>query len=79
MKSAKQIGYTDAPAYNKLVDLMRQRAAEDGRNMSEAELHRSARNLMGYVELVCKINNVKILYIQLLKKFTFGNNTVIFT
>lgn len=60
MRPAKQIEYTDAPAYNKLVDLMRQRAAKEGRNMSEAELHRSARNLMGCVELVCKINDIKI-------------------
>jgi hypothetical protein len=56
MKPAKQIEYTDSSEYNKLVDLMRQRAAEDGRNMSEAELHRSARNLMGYMEWMIKHN-----------------------
>lgn len=54
MKPAKKIEYHNTPEYDKLVDLMRKRAIEDGRNMSDAEIHRSARNLMGYVELTIR-------------------------
>ncbi len=46
MKPAKKQEYEPTPAYDKLVDLMRQRAIEGGLNMSDTELHRSARNLM---------------------------------
>jgi hypothetical protein len=54
MKPAKKQEYQPTPAYDKLVDLMRKRAAEEGRNMSDAEIHRSARNLMGYVEFMIR-------------------------
>ena len=57
MKPAKKVEYSDTPKYDTLVELMRQRAVEDGRNMSDAEIHRSARNLMGYVELAIRVNH----------------------
>ena len=60
MKPAKQIEYSDTPEYDKLVELMRQRAAESGLNMSDAELHRSARNLIGYVELAIRVNSKEL-------------------
>ena len=60
MKPAKKVEYSDTPKYDKLVELMRQRAAEDGRNMSDAEIHRSARNLMGYVEFMIRTNREEL-------------------
>ena len=44
-------------AYETLCDKLRALAESEGRMMSEAEIHKSARNLMGFVELVIKINN----------------------
>lgn len=43
-------------AYKTLCDKLRTRAQSEGRIMSEAEIHKSARNLMGYVELVMRID-----------------------
>jgi hypothetical protein len=43
-------------AYETLCDKLRTLAKSEGRIMSEAEIHKSARNLMGYAELVIKIN-----------------------
>jgi hypothetical protein len=43
-------------AYETLCDKLRALAKSEGRVMSEAEIHKSARNLMGYVELVIRIN-----------------------
>jgi hypothetical protein len=42
-------------AYETLCDKLRKLAKSEGRNMLEQEIHRSARNLMGYVELAIKI------------------------
>ena len=41
-------------AYETLCDKLRTLAESEGRNMSEAEIHKSARNLMGYVEFMLK-------------------------
>ena len=57
MKPAKKVEYSDTPKYDKLVEIMRQRAVEGGLNMSDAEIHRSARNLMGYVEFMIRHNS----------------------
>jgi hypothetical protein len=43
-------------AYETLCDKLRTLAKSEGRNMSEHEIHRSARNLMGYVEFMLKKN-----------------------
>lgn len=43
-------------AYENLCDRLRILAASEGRSMSEAEIHKSARNLMGYVELAMRID-----------------------
>lgn len=61
MKPAKKLEYSDTPAYDKLVNLMRQRAVEGGLNMSDTEIHRSARNLMGYVEFMIRANRKELL------------------
>ncbi len=44
-------------AYETLCDKLRALAKSEGRIMSEAEIHKSARNLMGYMELAIKVNN----------------------
>jgi hypothetical protein len=41
-------------AYETLCDKLRTLAKSEGRIMSEAEIHKSARNLMGYVEFMLK-------------------------
>lgn len=51
MESAKQQPPT---AYETLCDKLRTLAKSEGRIMSEAEIHKSARNLMGYVEFMLK-------------------------
>lgn len=43
-------------AYETLCEKLRTLAKSEGRNMSDAEIHKSARNLMGYVGLAIKIN-----------------------
>ena len=43
-------------AYETLCDKLRKLAESEGRNMSEHEIHRSARNLMGYVEFMIRHN-----------------------
>jgi len=56
-ETGKEREYFDTPEYDKLVDLLYKQAIEDGRNMSDAEIHKSARNLMDYVEFMIKINS----------------------
>ncbi len=43
-------------AYETLCDKLRTLAKSEGRIMSDAEIHKSARNLMGYVEFVLEHN-----------------------
>jgi len=43
-------------AYETLCEKLRMLAKSEGRIMSEAEIHKSSRNLMGYVELVMRID-----------------------
>lgn len=45
-------------AYETLCDKLRTLAKSEGRNMSEAEIHKSARNLMGYVEFMLRQKNL---------------------
>jgi len=40
---------------------MRQRAIESGINMPDAEIHRSAHNLMWYVEFMIRANKEELL------------------
>jgi hypothetical protein len=51
MESAKK---HEPTAYETLCDKLRTLAKSEGRIMSEAEIHKSARNLMGYVEFMLK-------------------------
>lgn len=53
MESAQKHELT---AYEILCEKLRALAKSEGRNMSENEIHRSARNLMGYVEFMIKNN-----------------------
>lgn len=53
MESAKK---HEPTAYETLCDKLRTLTKSEGRIMSEAEIHKSARNLMGYVELVMRID-----------------------
>lgn len=48
---------TKNSAYQDLFNKLQKLAEKEGRNMSEAEIHKSARNLMGYVELAVKVND----------------------
>lgn len=41
-------------AYDTLCDRLRKLTESEGRNMPETEIHKSARNLMGYVEFMLK-------------------------
>ncbi len=43
-------------AYETLCDKLRTLAKSEGRIMSEAEIHKSARNLMGYVEFMIRMD-----------------------
>jgi hypothetical protein len=43
-------------AYETLCDKLRMLAKSEGRIMSEAEIQKSARNLMGYVEFIMRID-----------------------
>lgn len=43
-------------AYETLCNKLRKLAESEGRIMSEHEIHRSARNLMGHVEFVMRID-----------------------
>jgi hypothetical protein len=54
MESAQKHNPT---AYETLCDKLRTLAKSEGRIMSEAEIHQSARNLMGYVELIIMVNS----------------------
>ena len=51
MESAQK---QEPTAYETLCDKLRTLAKSEGRIMSEAEIHKSARNLMGYVEFMLK-------------------------
>lgn len=53
MESAQE---HEPTAYDMLCDKLKKLAESENRNMSTTEIHKSARNLMGYVELVIKIN-----------------------
>jgi len=46
-------------AYETLCNKLRALAKSEGRIMSEAEMHKSARNLMGYVEFMIRMNAKK--------------------
>lgn len=43
-------------AYETLCDKLRTLAKSEGLIMSEAEIHKSARNLMGYVEFMLRMD-----------------------
>lgn len=44
-------------AYETLCDKLRTLAKSEGRNMSEAEIHKSARNLRGYLEFMLTLTS----------------------
>lgn len=54
MESAQKHEVT---AYQTLCDKLRALAESEGRIMSEAEIHKSARNLMGFVEFMIRQNS----------------------
>jgi hypothetical protein len=45
-------------AYETLCDKLRALAESEGRILSEAEIHKSTRNLMGYVEFMLRQENL---------------------
>jgi hypothetical protein len=58
MKSAQK---HEPTAYETFCDQLRTLAKSEERIMSESEIHRSARNLMGYVEWMIRHNSKELM------------------